>query len=159
MEGRKYLDAEYQRAVDAFARREVLCNVSPLVTEIGKDNEEHWHLFSSFNADQAREPIKTAIERDQDTVVLIESLDLENADDLKAAMDQLALDVSAAECEVYENWIVSDWLAKKLEERGETIEWDFYGLTIWGRCCTGQSILLDRAICDIYDHTRVKHDM
>jgi uncharacterized protein DUF3768 len=27
----------------------------------------------------------------------------------------------------------------------------FYGLTIWGRACTGQAILLDDVICSIYD--------
>jgi hypothetical protein len=53
--------------------------------------------------------------------------------------------------EIYEHWIVSDRLAARLEERGEVIEREFYGLTIWGRACTGQSILLDDVICSIYD--------
>ena len=52
--------------------------------------------------------------------------------------------------EAYEHWIVSDWLGRHLKERGEMVE-DVYCLTIWGRCTTGQSILLDRVICDIYD--------
>lgn len=53
--------------------------------------------------------------------------------------------------EIYEHWIVSNWLADQLEKRGEVIERDFYGLTIWGRACTGQAILLDDVICSIYD--------
>lgn len=44
--------------------------------------------------------------------------------------------------EVYEHWIVSNWLAKRLEEYGE-VTGEFADLTIWGRCTTGQSIALD----------------
>lgn len=50
--------------------------------------------------------------------------------------------------EVYEHWIVSDWFARKLSEKGE-ITGDFAGLTIWGRCCTGQSISMDGVIREI----------
>ena len=53
--------------------------------------------------------------------------------------------------EIYEHWIVSEWLAGRLEERGEVVERDFYGMTVWGRACTGQAILLDDVICSIYD--------
>ena len=52
--------------------------------------------------------------------------------------------------EVFEHWIVSDWLADKLIAKGETVVKDFHGLTIWGRCCSGQAILLDYVIRDIY---------
>lgn len=52
--------------------------------------------------------------------------------------------------EIFEHWIVSDHLARKLGEKGESIETDFYGLTIWGRSCTGQAILLDGVINEIY---------
>lgn len=48
--------------------------------------------------------------------------------------------------EVYEHWIVSDYLARKLEEYGEVVDFDVHGLTIWGRCTTGQSIMLDDVI-------------
>ena len=47
--------------------------------------------------------------------------------------------------EVYEHWIVSDFLGRKLEEQGETVR-TVLGLTIWGRCCTGQAIALDYVI-------------
>jgi len=52
--------------------------------------------------------------------------------------------------EVHEHWIVSDWLANQLEQRGELIERDFYGLNIWGRCATGQAIHLDGVMAEIY---------
>jgi len=45
--------------------------------------------------------------------------------------------------EAYEHWIVSDWLAMKLEAKGEMVADDLMGFTIWGRCATGQAIYLD----------------
>lgn len=53
--------------------------------------------------------------------------------------------------EAFEHWIVSDWLAGKLEAAGEMVSHDIHGLTIWGRCTTGQAILLDAVICGIYN--------
>ena len=50
--------------------------------------------------------------------------------------------------EVYEHWVVSGWLQRKLAEKGE-ITGDLCGLTIWGRCCTGQSMVLDSVIQEI----------
>lgn len=44
--------------------------------------------------------------------------------------------------EIYEHWIVSDWLGRKLSERGHVVE-SYLGLTIWGRPCTGQAIYMD----------------
>lgn len=50
--------------------------------------------------------------------------------------------------EVYEHWLVSNWLARKLSERGY-VTGNLCGLTIWGRCCTGQAICLDHVIQEI----------
>lgn len=47
--------------------------------------------------------------------------------------------------EVYEHWLVSTWLLEKLKEENEPIlETDFE--TWWGRCTSGQAILLDHVI-------------
>lgn len=51
--------------------------------------------------------------------------------------------------EAYEHWIVSDWLARKLNNYEELVTLDFLGLTIWGRTCTGQAICLDHVIQQI----------
>lgn len=45
--------------------------------------------------------------------------------------------------EVFEHWIVSDWLADELEKRGEKVVRDFAGMTIWARTTTGQAIYAD----------------
>jgi hypothetical protein len=57
--------------------------------------------------------------------------------------------------EVYEHWIVSNWLAARLRDRGETVE-DWHDLTIWARCTTGQMITMDGVIRDIAEEFRYK---
>lgn len=59
------------------------------------------------------------------------------------------------EREAYEHWVVSDWLADKLEAHGEMIIKDFLGLTIWGRATTGQAILLDHVISVICENMEI----
>jgi hypothetical protein len=48
--------------------------------------------------------------------------------------------------EVYEHWIVSDWLADQLIARGEKVDKDFGGMTVWARTTTGQGIASDSVI-------------
>jgi hypothetical protein len=47
--------------------------------------------------------------------------------------------------EIYEWWLVSDWLLDKLEAEGEPVLRTDYG-DWWGRTCTGQAIALDSVI-------------
>lgn len=54
--------------------------------------------------------------------------------------------------EIFEHWIVSSWLGKKLQEHGETVVEDVLGIDyIWGRTTTGQAIRCDCVIQEIYD--------
>lgn len=50
--------------------------------------------------------------------------------------------------EVYEHWIVSNWLGRKLTEQGHTVR-EVLGMTIWGRPTTGQAIAMDGVILGI----------
>lgn len=50
------------------------------------------------------------------------------------------------EREVFEHWCVSQWLARRLDELGEKVCLDFYGLCIWARTTTGQAIAIDACI-------------
>ena len=52
--------------------------------------------------------------------------------------------------EVFEHYIVTSWLADKLEALGETVVRDLYGLTIYCRPCTGQALHCDWVIQQIY---------
>lgn len=51
--------------------------------------------------------------------------------------------------EIFEWWLCSDWLLDKLEERGQPVLRSDLG-SWWGRTCTGQSIILDSVIEDIF---------
>lgn len=53
--------------------------------------------------------------------------------------------------EIFEHWIVSDWLAENLEQQGEKVDTDFFGLTVWARTTTGQGIASDSVIVAICD--------
>lgn len=52
--------------------------------------------------------------------------------------------------EIFEWWLVSPWLGRKLLMEGEPIIDNSYGVW-WGRCTTGQAISMDHIINVIYD--------
>lgn len=58
------------------------------------------------------------------------------------------VDTDDYRCDVYEHWIVSDWLAGKLKARGY-VTGELCGLTIYGRPTTGQSMCLDHNMQEI----------
>lgn len=55
-------------------------------------------------------------------------------------------DLEPYQREVFEHWIVSDWLADQLEARGEKVDKDFAGMIVWARTTTGQGIASDSVI-------------
>jgi hypothetical protein len=71
--------------------------------------------------------------------------------DIYDYMDNFEEDKETGEYpEILEYWLVSDYLLRKLREKGEVVMEDYHGLSIWGRTCSGQSITLDNVIEDIY---------
>ncbi|MCH9735567.1 MAG: hypothetical protein K0U78_13610 [Actinomycetia bacterium] len=60
---------------------------------------------------------------------------------VRAAYDDAEEDPIAQE--VFQHWLVSDWLAEKLEAIGAPIARDVLGLNIWGRTECGQSLHYD----------------
>jgi len=48
--------------------------------------------------------------------------------------------------EIFEWWVVDTWLMSRLKEKGEPV---ILGESIWGRTCTGQSMVLDGVISEI----------
>lgn len=53
--------------------------------------------------------------------------------------------------EVFEHWIVSDWLARQLESQGETVVDFGAGCRVWCRTTTGQAISMDYVIQKIVE--------
>lgn len=56
--------------------------------------------------------------------------------------------------EVFEWWMVSNFLARELKKRGEVILTWGSG-KYWGRCTTGQSIMMDYIICKIAEDMEI----
>lgn len=52
--------------------------------------------------------------------------------------------------EVYEHWIVSDWLADRLIVHGEKVDKEFAGLCVWARTTTGQAIAMDAVMQKVH---------
>lgn len=59
-------------------------------------------------------------------------------------------DVEPYQWEVFEHWIISEWLADELIKHGEKVDKDFAGLCVWGRTTTGQAISQDAVIQKIH---------
>ncbi len=60
------------------------------------------------------------------------------------------------EKEIFEWYLVSDWLIDKLREKNQPVIDNDYG-EYWGRCCMGQSIYLDYVIQELayqYSHDK-----
>jgi hypothetical protein len=163
----KRSDGDYQRAVGEFVHREVIYCVSGLVFQIGRESDDWFHLFVQDDWETAVREAVPDMPREKLLEFLRENNCEVGADSSAATLWSACLrhlesaaswldfghtyDLEPQRHEIYEHWIVSEWLAAQLEQRGEVVERDFHGLTIWGRACTGQAILLDEVICAIYD--------
>lgn len=135
-----------------FVQREVFYCVSHLVSEL-TSKAEHFpdyeeDLYSAWHAPLSEDDYKEALESLDPSPRI---LPLDDCDTWQEACDLYDIDASEYQREVYEHWIVSDWLANRLEERGERVLRDFFGLTVWGRTCSGQGIACDGVIGQIFD--------
>ena len=151
----KYSSSDYQRAVGKMVHQEVKLNVSQLVSELC--NAGLYHESTSF----VETHYDVLAKDDWENAAIDEGWrEIYNGNIMRHASEGAYS--NWAECceeesiepyqvEALEHWVVSDWLAGKLTASGEMIDKDVHGLVVWGRTCSGQAILLDRVICDIYD--------
>ena len=163
----KYSDGDYQRKVTEFVGREVHYCASYLIShlaEVEPDNEDIYNLCSipqythTFEYECGCDHCWNIEDNEPTTERLDDYTDIDENEHIsncpECSEPNEATNVTPEDTdhlEVYEHWIVSDWLADKLADKGEVVDKDFHGLTIWGRCATGQAIMLDRVVCDIYD--------
>lgn len=77
---------------------------------------------------------------------------------IERELEQLEDEKDSLECEqeepqeVYEWWHVGSWLCEKLEKKGEVV---IPHMNLWGRCTTGQAILLDSVISSICEDLEI----
>ena len=154
------------RTIKELVETEVIYFISPLIGELLKQEkyrEEFYHLTTSTDWDEAEKTINQNIcvaQRDVDNLwgvydkeneyYTVEPIHEHKKEAIKQYFDDLNWDLFSYNCEVCEYWLISEWLASKLEDKGETVEKDFMGLIVWGRTTTGQAIWCDYIIQEIY---------
>lgn len=165
-----YDSSKNQNIKREFVRREVFSNVGLMVEYIlnkGMEDREapfslddliNYYIDNSEKIEELHEQIEeieneiSEIEEQFDNEKIDqEEYDarLEKLENLKSEIEGKIEELEREQDEPqepYEWWIVSSWLCNKLKEKGEVVLEDE---NIWGRCCTGQAILLDSVISDI----------
>lgn len=153
----KRMSPAYQRAVSEFVDRNVHACASTLISELGAIADSDYcddilEVRGQYDWESAaRDEGWSGPTYDSGIAVFFNDAksligDYDDWEELCAAHD-----ITPHTIEAYEHWIISERLAHWLTERGEMVSTDIYGLTIWGRAATGQSISIDGVICDIYD--------
>lgn len=157
-------NADRERQLDEFVHRNVYQCASTLITELVRldgviDGEYSEDLLAILSRDDYREPCEDAgwrLAPDGDGFIARhrthDPIDLAADDEAEAWRELAEIEcIDPYTAEAYEHWIVSSALADWLEDEGEMISRDVYGLTIWGRTCTGQAISMDGVIGRIFD--------
>lgn len=117
----------WENVVDASGYTTYLSEFTPT-----PEQEEAFDLQEWLDADS---------ERDEKFRELVFA-QLESTSDMEELCREFQVDTDDYRDQVYEHWIVSGWLARKLKARGYVVG-ELCGLTIYGRTCTGQSMCLD----------------
>lgn len=127
--------------VRQFVQREVLHNISNLINELAKDEKYSEELLAVCVQDDWETPaFENGYLRNTKGQLIRPSYQLYCEDN----------NIDPYQNEALEHWLITDWLAEKLEAKGEMILRDFMNLTLWGRACSGQAIMLDSVIGEIY---------
>ena len=116
----------HERELDQMTGEVIIYNVSGLVSDVSK---AFWECPHAFNTELDEEQVINIFQR------VDESFEEEDAE--------------PTYIEALQHFIVADWFADELEKRGEIVDKDFLGLTIWGRPTYGQAISLDYVVQDI----------
>lgn len=155
-----------------FVEREVMACVSSLVEYVLSksqegdrdapftiDDVENFYSYPEYYGTYADFDGGTEEQRDAEVERLSELFDEKESEvpqpgkeqdqqDELSLIDQEMQDLKDLESEpqeVFEWWLVTDWLYNKLKVQGEVVIDDGW-LHYWGRCCSGQAILLDHVI-------------
>lgn len=136
-----------------LTEEENVVNMYPDPEDWNREKLERWLDDEGIDFDDERqglqETIAEAIEQaEADGELLddgdqLDELELDYCNELKGLILE-----NCSVAEIYEWWLVSDWLARRLKDQGEVVLNNNYG-TWWGRQCTGQAISMDPTIPDI----------
>lgn len=126
-----------------------LCRLAPDYEEEGR--QQGWIPSEEATAKDIDEFLELeSITPSDFAFICAKTMETSDSDSWEELAEEQGFDSDAQDNagEVFEHWIVSNWIAGELSERGQPTG-EVLGLTIWGRGTTGQSILLDWVFCDI----------
>lgn len=170
-----YNSVRNQKIKEAFVNREIHANLNILVEYVlgsGFENRdapftidevENLYCYQDEDGNQYSESQKESqVETWKEQVEQLEDQLSEDEDNgqLQGQIDALNEQIGSLENtgseirDVYEWWLVSDWLAEKLKSHGEVMVSDGWN-QYWGRCTTGQAILLDYVISKICEDMEI----
>jgi len=122
------------------------------------ENEDLFHMFQTseyeteveYQCSDCDNSIFETIEGNYDLHEVEKSSISRYCDQCNSGKVFTAFDVSLNEyhSEIFEHWIITNWLSRKLQEHDEET-CNLFDFTIWGRSCTGQAIALDHVIQSI----------
>ena len=152
-----------QKILGDFVNRHVYHNVTSLFTELKESDcsigREAQKLDNKTDFQQAaRDEVEDVIDREFGEFLNASEMNriadqivdnLEENDDLENFCRERSVNIEQYELEVLQYFVVSKWLAEVLEGRGEVVDTNFYGLSIWGRQGAGQAIKLDSVIAEL----------
>lgn len=163
-----YNSAKNQEIKQQLVTREIITNASQMMQELSKtlgDNEDYLNIVVGYDYET---PVIDYIENEMSNVEAMQYLVNDNGSmpGTGSAKSQLLkyvelsqypedyeefaleFDIEPDTKEPLEFWIVTDYFGKRLQEKGEIVG-EFMGFTIWGRCTSGQAIMLDCVISEI----------
>lgn len=130
-----------EKRIEILIDREIYANQTHLVENLLIKGDPDWIDSIENYYDESTEAVEDYLiyntnieEKTWQELDVHERLDLARAEGFEPAPQ-----------EIYEWWLVSDWLADKLSQFEQPVLVTNYG-TWWGRTCTGQAIKLDYVI-------------
>ena len=116
------------------------------------DDVENYYIDNSEEIEELQEQIDKLEELEDLTEEQEKQLN-----NLKNQIEELESEQEEPQ-EIYEWWSVTNWFADKLKAKGQCIVSDGYN-SYWGRCTTGQAILLDGVISEIAEDMEILEGM
>lgn len=143
MKGGEHMDKRSrEQEVDSFVCREIYICQSALIEEVLKQQ-----IFSIDEIDNLYRPFDGKLI----SPALCVRCKLECSFlDSETGLCEGCFEDTREPQEIFEWWLVSPWLGRKLHMAGEPLIDNGYGVW-WGRCVTGQAISIDYVINQIYD--------
>jgi len=151
-----------QRICGQLVEREVIYCISQLVYELAQKAEhlQDWEddLYGAFegNPDYEEAAFQSGWTRRDDGVFVNDDQENDTAEDWQELCEDEGIDADDYRPDVYEHWLVSNWLAGKLENHGEKVIDAILGVgPVWCRTSTGQAIKLDGVIGEIAEEMEI----